>query len=185
MATSDITGSRMSGDSTITKPEAPLSTTIKITERRSRRQWALIGITASLNFLLWSSLLVLVTSFYLLAADADDKPVLASAAMTIVSSLASVGYIVTHTVFSVKQGAWKRRKYTSRIGHKTTYIAVRFAVMLVILWLLTCSWNMITVARRPVCLPAAADPASELAGWEAGTSCQVFRVGVAFGTFAL
>jgi hypothetical protein len=48
-------------------------------------------------------------------------------------------------------------------------------------WLLTSGWNMILVARRPTCLPGAA----ELDGWEVGRTCQVGRVGIAFAMIAL
>ena len=64
---------------------------------------------------------------------------------------------------------------------KASYVAIRLAVTLCILWLLTSGWNMITVARRPVCLPKAAG----LQGWEAGTTCQAGRAGMAFAMIAL
>jgi hypothetical protein len=78
-------------------------------------------------------------------------------------------------------------------------VAVRIAVTLCVLWLLvripidaatvqpilrgtkTAGWNMITVARRPMCLPDGAG----LEGWEAGSTCVVGRIGVAVSFLAL
>lgn len=54
-------------------------------------------------------------------------------------------------------------------------------VALCAFWLVTSGWNMIIVARRPVCL----EPALELQAWEYGPRCYVSRVGIAFATVAL
>jgi hypothetical protein len=64
---------------------------------------------------------------------------------------------------------------------KTSYIAVRMAVSLCVLWLLTNGWNMITVARQPICLSAGPGRLS----WEAGPTCYAGRVGFVFAMVAL
>lgn len=96
-------------------------------------------------------------------------------------SLVTVAYIVLHTIFSLKQRIWKHQRRHPSIVKKTLYVAIRFAVTLCILWLLTSGWNMIIVARQPVCLPKGPG----LRGWEAGTTCRVGRAGVAFAIIAL
>ncbi|KAF2267275.1 hypothetical protein CC78DRAFT_94716 [Lojkania enalia] len=155
--------------------------TIKISAKLPRRQLTLIAITCCLNALLWTSLFTLITSLYLIASDPSDATNIPSEALTLTSSLVSIAYIFLHTIFSLKQRIWKHQRRHPSILKKTSYFAIRFAVTLCILWLLTSGWNMIIVARRPVCLP----PRVGLQGWEAGATCVVGRLGIAMSMLAL
>lgn len=47
--------------------------------------------------------------------------------------------------------------------------------------MLTGGWNMIIVARRPVCLPEAGG----IRSWQIGKTCQVGRFGIAFAMIAM
>ncbi|KAF2793673.1 hypothetical protein K505DRAFT_375197 [Melanomma pulvis-pyrius CBS 109.77] len=168
------------GASQLPKSEAtPI--VIKINTKFSRRQWTLIAITALLHVLLWSSVCTLITSLYLIAADPGDTTNIPSEVFTLASAFVSIAYIIIHTIFSLKQRIWKHQRRNPSIIKKTSYIAIRLAVTLCILWLLTSGWNLIIVARQPVCLPAGAG----LEGWEAGTTCVVGRIGTTFSIIAL
>ncbi|KAF2647537.1 hypothetical protein K491DRAFT_723361 [Lophiostoma macrostomum CBS 122681] len=177
MAGSDSSGGEAKQ---LPKPETTLLT-IKIRTRVPRRQLTLVSITVCLNVLLWSSILVMVSSLYLIASDPDDTTNTPTEVLTILSSLVSIAYIVVHTIFSLKQRIWRHQGRHPSIVKKTSYVAVRFSVTLCILWLLTSGWNLITVARQPVCLPEA--PGRQ--GWEAGTTCMIGRAGVAMSLIAL
>ncbi|KAF2703041.1 hypothetical protein K504DRAFT_539238 [Pleomassaria siparia CBS 279.74] len=162
------------------KPEAtPVA--IEINTKLSRRQLTLIAITALLHILLWGSLSTIVTSIYLIAADPNDTTMIPSEILTLTSAFVSLAYVVLHTVFSIKQRIWRHQRRNPSITMKTSYVAVRLAVTLCILWLLTSGWNLIIIARQPMCLPAAA----ELGGWEAGTTCVVGRVATAISLIVL
>ncbi|KAF1998169.1 hypothetical protein P154DRAFT_439759 [Amniculicola lignicola CBS 123094] len=177
MAGSD---SSTSGASQLPKSEAP-AISIKTSKKLPRRKVTLIAISVCLHVLLWSSIFTLVISLYLIATDPEDTTYLPTVVLTIASALVSAAYIVIHTVFSFKQRIWKHQRRHPSINRKTSYIAIRFTVTLIILWLLTSGWNFITIARRPVCLPAQRG----LSGWEAGTPCMVGRAGVAISFIAL
>ncbi|ORY19276.1 hypothetical protein BCR34DRAFT_528201 [Clohesyomyces aquaticus] len=146
-----------------------------------RRQVTLLTVTLLLNILLWSALATIITSIYLIAVDPADSTNLASAILTLTSSLASIGYIFLHTIFSLKQSIWRHQRRHPSIIEKTSYFAIRLAVTLCVLWLLTSGWNFITVARQPICLPREGNPP----GWQVGTTCAVGRVGIAFSMVAL
>jgi hypothetical protein len=73
-----------------------------------------------------------------------------------------------------------QRRHSSAIK-KTSYIAIRFAISLCIIWLFTVGWDMITVARRPTCLPEAPG----LQAWEVGSVCAIARLGMAFAVISL
>ncbi|KAF2467866.1 uncharacterized protein BDR25DRAFT_233152 [Lindgomyces ingoldianus] len=161
------------------KPEA--SFIIIKFKKLPRRQLTLLAITICLNVLLWSSLFTFITTIYLISADPGDSTNIPSEVLTLASSLVSIGYILLHTIFSLKQRIWKHQRRHPSIIKKTSYFAIRLAVTLCILWLLTSGWNLITVARRPVCLPGG----RSLPGWEAGTACVVGRTGMAFSMIAL
>ncbi|KAF2179882.1 hypothetical protein K469DRAFT_594590 [Zopfia rhizophila CBS 207.26] len=167
------------GASRLPKREAPIA--FKFSRKLPRRQVTLIAITACLNVLLWSSLFTFITTLYLIAADPVDTTNIPTEVLTLTSSLASIAYVVLHTIFSLKQRIWKHQRRHPSILKKTSYFAIRLVVTLCILWLLTSGWNMITVARRPVCLPAARG----LARWESGTTCVVGRLSVAMSLIAL
>jgi hypothetical protein len=193
MAGSDSSGGEAKQ---LPKPETTLLT-IKIRTRIPRRQLTLVSITICLNTLLWTSVFVFITSLYLIASDPDDTTNTPTEVLTITSvgglctnthhilltyqSLVSIAYIVLHTIFSLKQRIWRHQGRHPSIVKKTSYVAVRFSVTLCILWLLTSGWNLITVARQPVCLPEA--PGRQ--GWEAGTTCVVGRLGIALSLIAL
>ena len=97
-----------------------------------------------------------------------------------VQALLTIIYAIVHTVFSLKQKVWTSRQATSTVK-KTDYVAIRIVVSLCVLWLLTTGWNMIMVARRPVCLPEQQD----LQRWESGFTCYIARVGTGFAAIAL
>jgi hypothetical protein len=178
-------------------PSKPEITAIKINNQLPRRQLTLIAIAVLLHVLFWSSLTTFVASLYLIAADTGDDTNTPSEILTIASvstaiiatvqttyhwqAFVSLAYILFHTIFSLKQRIWKRQRRDLFLVKKTSYVAVRFAVTLCILWLLTSGWNLIIFARRPVCLPAGAS----LEGWEAGTTCVVGRIGTAISMIAL
>ncbi|KAF2106608.1 hypothetical protein BDV96DRAFT_654610 [Lophiotrema nucula] len=168
------------GASQLPKSEAT-TTTIKLSKRIPRRQLTLVAITACLHVLLWSSIFTLVTTLYLIASDTSDATNVPTEVLTITSASVSIGYIVLHTIFSLKQKIWKHQGRHPSILKKTSYFAIRVAVTLCVLWLLTSGWNMIVVARRPVCLP----DTPGFQGWEAGTTCVVGRAGVAISLIAL
>ncbi|KAF2743252.1 hypothetical protein M011DRAFT_451796 [Sporormia fimetaria CBS 119925] len=155
--------------------------TIKIAEKVSQRQGALIGLVVCLNVLLWCSILVLLGTFYLVVEGSKDATLTLTAVLTILSSFVSIGYVVLHTIFSLKQRLWRHQHQRASIQKKTSYVAVRIVGPLCVLWLLTAGWNMITVARRPRCLP----DISGFAKWESGTTCIVARISVAFSSLAL
>ncbi|KAF2021138.1 hypothetical protein BU24DRAFT_446225 [Aaosphaeria arxii CBS 175.79] len=176
MAASDGCSTRSAG---IHMPEASkISNPIRTLPRR---QLTLIGVTVCLNILLWSSIFVLITSFYVIASDPTDTTNIPTHVLTLLSSVGSIGYVVLHTVFSLKQRIWRHQKRHPSITKMTSYVAVRVAVSITILWLLTSGWNMITVARQPICLPARPG----LEGWEAGGTCVVSRVAFAVTFIAL
>ncbi|KAF2685088.1 hypothetical protein K458DRAFT_20116 [Lentithecium fluviatile CBS 122367] len=162
------------------EPDAATAT-IKINTKLPRRQLTLIAITVLLNVLLWSSLICLITTVYQIASRPGDTTNIPSEVLTLTSALATVAYIVLHTVFSLKQRIWKHQRRNPSIVKKTSYIAIRVAVTLCILWLLTSGWNMITVARRSVCL----SEGPGLLSWEAGPTCHAGRAGMAFAMIAL
>ncbi|CAI6299003.1 unnamed protein product [Periconia digitata] len=161
------------------KPEGEVIVT-KTYTKLPRRQWTLIAVTALLHVLLWSSSMSLGVTIFQLVSDPNDTTNLASQTLTLTSSIATLAYVLLHTIFSLKQRAWRHERRRPSI-ERTTYVAVRFAVTLCILWLLTTGWNMIIVARQPTCLPKS----NGLDGWEAGPTCHANRIGVASSTIAL
>jgi hypothetical protein len=96
-------------------------------------------------------------------------------------ALGSMTYTVLHTIFSLKQRIRIHQRAHPSVVKRTNYIAIRIVVTLCILWLLTAGWDLIIVARQPVCLPEGEDRAA----WEAGTPCVVGRAGVAMSLIAL
>ncbi|KAH7135122.1 hypothetical protein B0J11DRAFT_547156 [Dendryphion nanum] len=156
-------------------------TAIKFSKRLPRRQLTLIGITVCLNVLLWSSVFVVVTTVYLVVADPDDTTSIPTHVLSLSSALASSAYIILHTIFSLKQRIWRHQRRNPSIIRNASYFAVRLAVSLCVLWLLTTGWNMITVSRQPVCLAASPD----LAGWEAGATCVIARATISISFIAL
>ncbi|KAH4338047.1 hypothetical protein HBH98_214100 [Parastagonospora nodorum] len=149
--------------------------------RVPRRKITLITITILLNILHWSSLICVFTSIYQIAATPDDKTSIPSEVLTLLSAFVTISYTYLHTIISFKSRTWTDlRKHRTAIK-QTSYIATRIAVTLCVLWLLTSGWNMIIVARRPVCLPVAPD----LQAWEMGTVCQVARLGIALVVVSL
>ncbi|KAF1951616.1 hypothetical protein CC80DRAFT_480898 [Byssothecium circinans] len=175
-----MAGSESSGRASQLPTAEDTTIVIRIHTKLPRRQLTLIAITILLNVLLWSSLVCFTASLYQVASDISDTSSIPSEVLILTSSLTTIAYIILHTIFSLKQRIWKHQGRHPSIK-KTSYIAVRFAVTLCILWLLTSGWNMITVARQPVCL----SEAPGLQGWEAGSTCRVSRVGIAFSIVAL
>ncbi|KAF9737102.1 hypothetical protein PMIN03_006736 [Paraphaeosphaeria minitans] len=149
--------------------------------RVTRRQKTVIAFTGILNVLFVCSILCIIVQIYEIVSDPDDSTNVASEVLTFTSALATLAYIVLHSIFSLKQRIWRHQGQLPAKDKKTSYIAVRCGGTLCMLWLLTSGWNMIIVARRPSCLPGARG----LNSWEIGTTCQVGRVGIAFAMMAL
>lgn len=163
-----------------------------------RRRWTLLAITICLHVLLWSSVIPLVTMLALFAARSIDTTILPSTVLTIVSvsvssrhftaavcadcvqAIASISYVVLHSINARRQTRLqlevKPRKYQN-----ACYVAIRLAVTLCILWLMTSGWNFIIAARQPVCLPAS----SVGEDWEVGGSCVAERFSAAISFVAL
>ncbi|KAF2851884.1 hypothetical protein T440DRAFT_46451 [Plenodomus tracheiphilus IPT5] len=156
-------------------------TVIDSSTRFPRRLLTLVTITILLNTLLWSSIICLAVSIYQIVSDPNDVTSIAPVVLTSTSALATVAYTIIHTVFSFKQKTWSLHQQHLSAIKKTDYVAVRMVVALCSLWLLTTGWNMIIVARRPLCEQSA----SGLQAWEYGPRCYVSRVGIAFAVIAL
>ncbi|OCK97233.1 uncharacterized protein K441DRAFT_16083 [Cenococcum geophilum 1.58] len=172
------------GSSGASQPPKSGAATITITPTRSkipRRQLTLIIITVCLNVLLWSSIFSLIASLYSFGADPGDVTMLASQVLTISSALVSIFYTILHSVVSRKQKTWSERRLQRSLLKKTCYLAIRLAVTLCILWLLTSGWNLITAARQPVCLPSS----THMAGWDTGPTCVAGRMSAAMSFIAL
>lgn len=156
-------------------------TVIHPNTRFPRRLLTLVTITVLLNALLWSSVFCLASSIYQVVSDPDDVTTIAPVVLTSTSAFATISYTVVHTVFSFKQRVWSLHQRHRSAIKKTDYVAVRMVVALCALWLLTTGWNMIIVARRPLCEQSG----SGLQAWEYGPRCYVSRVGIAFAVVAL
>ncbi|KAF2827135.1 hypothetical protein CC86DRAFT_406356 [Ophiobolus disseminans] len=157
------------------------SIAINISIKIPRRKVTLITITLLLNVLHWSSIICLTTSIYQIASNPDDSISVPSEVLTLTSGVATLSYTYLHTIISLKQKIWSHQRGHASAIKRTSYVAIRFAVSLCVLWLLTSGWNMIIVARRPVCL---AD-APGLQVWEVGLTCRVGRLGMAFAVISL
>ncbi|EKG18913.1 hypothetical protein MPH_03797 [Macrophomina phaseolina MS6] len=118
----------------------------------------------------------------LFAAQKIDTTVLPSTVLTIISAVASISYIVLHTIVARKQNKMDHG-VTSRRFKNACYIAIRLAVTLCILWLLTSGWNFIIAARQPICLWHLSDSTDEY--WRAGSSCAAERFTAAISFIAL
>ncbi|KAI8933064.1 hypothetical protein NX059_009709 [Plenodomus lindquistii] len=156
-------------------------TVIDPNTRFPRRLLTLVTITALLNALLWSSIVCLASSIYQVASDPSDVTNIAPVVLTLTSALVSISYTVVHTVSSFKQRTWSLHKRHESAIKMTDYTAARIVVALCALWILTTGWDMIIVARRPVCEQSEAG----LQAWEYGSRCYVSRVGIAFAVIAL
>ncbi|OAL46887.1 hypothetical protein IQ07DRAFT_614102 [Pyrenochaeta sp. DS3sAY3a] len=154
---------------------------INISIKIPRRKFTLITITFLLNVLLWSALICLITSIYQIASDPKDSNNIAPVVLTSTSAIVTLAYTFFHTVISFKQRIWKHQQRDPSTIKKTSYVAIRIVISLCTLWLITSGWNMILVARRPVCLAQA----PELQAWEYGPTCQVSRTNMAFAMIAL
>ncbi|RII21877.1 hypothetical protein CUC08_Gglean001046 [Alternaria sp. MG1] len=165
--------------------EQPLTSsetkTVKTSLRIPRRKVTLICITLLLNVLLWSAIICLVTSLYQIISDPQDITNVAPVVLTLTSALTTIAYTFIHTVFSLKQKTWEQQQRHTSAVKKTSYVAIRLVISLCVLWLLTTGWNMIIVARRPVCL----HEAPGLEGWEFGSTCLGSRIGIAFAAISL
>ncbi|KAH8731751.1 hypothetical protein GQ44DRAFT_603304 [Phaeosphaeriaceae sp. PMI808] len=157
------------------------SVAINITIKIPRRKLTLITITLLLNVLHWSSIVCIFIAIYQIASNPEDNTSRPSEILTLSSALATLLYTYFHTIISLKQRIWKHQQKHPSAIKKTSYAAIRLAVSLCVLWLLTCGWNMIIVARRPICLPEA----SGLQVWEVGSICRITRVGMAFAVISL
>ncbi|PSN74742.1 hypothetical protein BS50DRAFT_22922 [Corynespora cassiicola Philippines] len=177
MAESD---SSSGGASQLPKSEAP-NITFHPKPKIPRRKLTLIAITVLLNVLLWSSVICLSLSIYQFASNPSDTDSVASEVLTLVSALVSIAYFVLHTIFSSKQRTWRHQSRDHAAGKDSLYIAIRCAGTLCVVWLLTTGWNMIIVARRPVCLPSRPG----IQTWETGAICQADRANIAFAVMAL
>jgi len=172
--------------------------TVKTNLRIPRRKVTLICITLLLNVLLWSAIICLVTSLYQIISDPQDMTNVAPVVLTLTSvcawslaaknnthwisqALTTIAYTFIHTVFSLKQKTWEQQQRHTSAVKKTSYVAIRLVISLCVLWLLTTGWNMIIVARRPVCL----HEAPGLEGWEFGSTCLGSRIGIAFAAISL
>ncbi|KAL6702623.1 hypothetical protein ACN47E_001292 [Coniothyrium glycines] len=169
-----------SGASDIKKIEIKTAI-VNIDVKIPRRKLTLISITLLLNVLFWSSIFCVIASIFQAVADPNDTTNIAPVVLTLTSAFATIFYIAVHTVFSRKQQSWMHQRQKSSAIKDTSYITIRLAVSLCVLWLITCGWNMIIVARRPVCV----HQAPELQGWEFGPTCKVSRAGMAFAMIAL
>ncbi|KAF1830515.1 hypothetical protein BDW02DRAFT_98406 [Decorospora gaudefroyi] len=175
MAGSDSNGSKAG------RPLNKLKRKTRAIDTIPRRKLTLITITLLLNILLWSSFVCLVVCVYQIASDPKDTSNIAPVVLTTTSALATIAYTLVHTIFSLKQKIWEHQQRHTSTVKSTSYVAIRLAVSLCFLWLLTTGWNMIIVARRPVCL----DESPNLQRWEYGSTCQLSRIGMAFAIFAL
>ncbi|KAJ8109701.1 hypothetical protein OPT61_g7268 [Boeremia exigua] len=153
----------------------------KISTPAPHRQLSLLTITIILNTLLWSSAVCTVIALFQIASDSQDHTNIPPGVLTLVSAIVTIAYTIVHTTYSVKQRALTYQQLDLATIKKTTYIANRLVVTLCVLWLLTAGWNMILVARRPICLPNQLDGES----WEAGITCLISRVGMALAMIAL
>ncbi|KAF4534082.1 uncharacterized protein LTHEOB_3695 [Lasiodiplodia theobromae] len=119
----------------------------------------------------------------LFAAQSIDKTILPSTVLTIVSAVASFSYIILHSIVARRQNRLQQG-VTSRKFENACYVAIRLAVTLCILWLLTSGWNFIVAARQPVCLPQSFS--SDLGDrWRVGSSCAAERFSAAISFLAL
>jgi hypothetical protein len=96
-------------------------------------------------------------------------------------AVATISYTIIHTVFSLKQSTWEHRQQRVSAAKKSSYVAIRLVVLLCVLWLLTFGWDMILVARTPICL----SKASGLNRWQYGSTCHISRVAMVFAAIAL
>ncbi|KAH7413668.1 hypothetical protein DE146DRAFT_2515 [Phaeosphaeria sp. MPI-PUGE-AT-0046c] len=149
--------------------------------RIPRRKLTLITITLLLNILHWSSFVCASTAIYQIASTPDDRTSLPSEILTLLSAFVTISYTYLHTIISLKQRIWMHQTGHLSAIKKSSYFATRHAISLCVFWLLTVGWDMILVARRPVCLPKAPD----LQVWESGSVCHVARLGMAFAVIAL
>ncbi|KAH7071521.1 hypothetical protein BKA63DRAFT_74302 [Paraphoma chrysanthemicola] len=149
---------------------------IQITINTPRRKLTLITITILLNVLHLSALACLFTSVWQIILAPNDSTSLPSEILTLISVIATFFYTGLHTIISYKQKLWIRQRRHQSAIKRTEYIALRVAISLCVLWLLTCGWNMIIVARRPVC----AIEAPGLQPWEFGLECRISRASMAF-----
>ena len=92
----------------------------------------------------------------------------------------SLAYIILHNLTSLKMTKWKHHSGRRVQEQRAVSFMVRYAAMLCATWLVAVGWNMILVARRPVCLPE-----SGVRSWEVGRTCVVGRVGIAGSVVAL
>ncbi|RMZ68143.1 Golgi vesicle transport [Pyrenophora seminiperda CCB06] len=168
-------------DTGSSEAQEPLNLNHKINKTIPRRKLTLITITVLLNILTWSTLISLTASIVQTVSDSADTTSIAPLVLTSTSALASFIYVLTHTTFSCKQKVWELRQQITAAVDKTFYFAIRLAASSCALWLLTSGWNMILVARRPICL----QKAPGLQSWEYGTTCQWSRVSIAFAAIAL
>ncbi|KAF1848092.1 uncharacterized protein K460DRAFT_384303 [Cucurbitaria berberidis CBS 394.84] len=157
---------------------------INISIKVPRRKFTLITISFLLNVLLWSSLICLGISIYQVASDPKDTNNIAPVVLTSTSALVTIAYTFFHTIISLKQRIWTHQRRHPSAVEKTDYVAIRTVVSLCVLWLLTSGWNMIIVARRPICLPEGPEgPGAQR--WEIGSTCQVSRIDMSFAMIAL
>ncbi|EOA84177.1 uncharacterized protein SETTUDRAFT_180236 [Exserohilum turcica Et28A] len=145
--------------------------------RRTRRKLCLVVITILLNVLLYSALLCIAASVYQIISDPRDTSIYTQVALDTTSALATVAYTLVHTIVSLRQKSWDHTSSTRR----TSNIALRMVAWLCALWLLTSGWNMILVARRPIC----SQRATGLDSWEYGSTCLASRIGIITAALAL
>lgn len=164
-----------------------------------RRRWTLLAITICLHVLLWSSVIPLVTMLALFAARSIDTTILPSTVLTIVSvrftsslqacftdrtqAVASISYVVLHSIVARRQNRLQH-EYAPRRFENACYVALRLAVALCILWLMTSGWNFIIAARQPTCLSESSSNATE-DSWKVGSSCAAERFSSAVSFIAL
>lgn len=96
-------------------------------------------------------------------------------------ALATVGYTFFHTILSIKQKLQEQQQQYTLMAKRTSSVPTHLVGYLCVLWLVTFGWNMILVARRPVCLQMAAG----LHSWEYGFTCLINRAGMTFAALLL
>ncbi|GME60793.1 uncharacterized protein LTHEOB_3695 [Neofusicoccum parvum] len=119
----------------------------------------------------------------LFAARSIDTTILPSTVLTIVSAVASISYVVVHSIVARRQNRLQH-EYAPRRFENACYVALRLAVALCILWLMTSGWNFIIAARQPTCLSESSSNATE-DSWKVGSSCAAERFSSAVSFIAL
>ncbi|KAF2024378.1 hypothetical protein EK21DRAFT_104688 [Setomelanomma holmii] len=139
---------------------------INITVNIPRRKLTLVTITLLLNILHYSALACLFTTVWQISVAPKDATSLPSEILTLISIIATFFYTGLHTIISYKQKIWMRQRRHLFAIKRTSYVAIRVAVTLCVLWL---------QPRR----------ATGLQSWEFGMECRISRASMTFAMINL